>query len=177
MVLTRTRRPGPDSAGFTLIELLTVVAIVGILTAAMGPSMVQLAAGSRLDSAQSQFSAVLRLARSEAIKRAAVTVVEPVVAGNWGGRLRVYVDSDGNLTNARTAGDPLVREFPGPGSLQVLAGAPARFALDARGRNVSIAANPVPAESVLTLCARTLRRVLTVEPSGALVTTNQTGAC
>ena len=177
MVPTRTRRPERRSAGFTLIELLTVVAIVGILTAAMGPSMVQLAAGSRLDSAQTQFSAVLRLARSEAIKRAAVTVVEPVVAGDWGGELRVYVDRDGNLQNAMTGSDPLVRRFPGPGKLTVLSGAPARFALDGRGRNLSITATPQPAETALTLCARKLRRVLTVEPSGALLATTQTGEC
>jgi type IV fimbrial biogenesis protein FimT len=55
--------------GFTLIELLTVVAILALLMAAVGPSLGSFAAGQKVKAASYDLTAALLLARSEALKR------------------------------------------------------------------------------------------------------------
>ena len=71
-----------NAQGFTLIELIVVVAVVAVLATLAAPSMRELISGSRLRSASSDFYAALLAARSEAIKRRANAVVEPLDT-NW----------------------------------------------------------------------------------------------
>jgi type IV fimbrial biogenesis protein FimT len=68
----------PTVTGFTLIELMVVIAIVALLASVAGPSMRELIISSRLRGASSDFYAALLAARSEAIKRRANAVVEPI---------------------------------------------------------------------------------------------------
>jgi type IV fimbrial biogenesis protein FimT len=72
----------PGQSGFTLIELIFTVTIVAILAALAVPSMRAFVVGQRVRAAASDLATVLMLARSEAIKRNASTVVS-ATGGDW----------------------------------------------------------------------------------------------
>lgn len=61
--------PSARARGFTLIELLTVVSILAILMAAVGPSLAGFAAGQKVKGTAYDLTAALLFARSEALKR------------------------------------------------------------------------------------------------------------
>ena len=97
------RRPAP---GFTLIELAIVLAIVGILFRVATPGMSRTVAARALAAQSSEFIAVLRFARAEALKRGmAVTVCASVSnaagpacqgarAADWRSGWIVFADHD-----------------------------------------------------------------------------------
>lgn len=66
------------SGGFTFVEMLMVVAIVGILAALAGPSMLDMVRTSKVRAAASDFYSALLTARSEAIKRRTTVTMSPV---------------------------------------------------------------------------------------------------
>ena len=160
------------------MELMVIVAVVSVLAAIASPSMLEVARTSRLDTVREQVAGAIRLARSEALKRAGTVMVEPETAGDWSGPLVVYVDTDNDRSNARRAADdPLVRQFQRGPSVSVATGAPARIALDPRGQNVALTGAANPVSSVITLCSPSTRRTLTVENSGVVITTSSTSGC
>ena len=55
--------------GFTMIELLTVVSILAVVMAAVGPGLGGFIAGQRVKAAAYDLTAALLMARSEALKR------------------------------------------------------------------------------------------------------------
>jgi type IV fimbrial biogenesis protein FimT len=91
----------PTVQGFTLIELMVVIAIVAVFACLAAPSMRELISSSRLRGASSEFYAALLAARSEAIKRRANAVVEPVDT-TWNTGWTVKVGG-----NVFLRGDPL----------------------------------------------------------------------
>jgi prepilin-type N-terminal cleavage/methylation domain-containing protein len=91
----------PTVQGFTLIELMVVIAIVAVFAGLAAPSMRELISSSRLRGASSEFYAALLAARSEAIKRRANAVVEPVDT-TWNTGWTVKVGG-----NVYLRGDPL----------------------------------------------------------------------
>ncbi len=168
-------RPPTDrrirSSGFTVIELMIVVAITSIATAVAVPSFLSTIRANRLDAATAELRAALQLARSEAVKRATVVVVEPISAGDWTGGLRVYVDGTGDLTTGYSASrDTVVRENAlRRTGLTTAAGAPARVGFDAKGANVTLgasAATQTPTTSTVRLCAATQGRQLGINSGG-----------
>lgn len=172
---TALHRPDADrparSAGFTLIELLIVVAITSIATAFAVPAFLSTIRANRLDAATAELRAALQLARSEAVKRATVVVVEPIAAGDWTGGLRVYVDTDRDLTTAySSARDTVVRENAlRRTGLTTGPSAPARLGFDAKGANVTLGAAAgaqTPTTSTIRLCASTQGRQIGINNGG-----------
>jgi len=84
---------GAAQRGFTLIELLMVVAILAIMAALAGPSMMQLIVGQRLKSAASDLHLALTKARSEAIKRNTDVTLSPT-GGSWANGWSIANPSD-----------------------------------------------------------------------------------
>jgi len=76
--------------GFTLVEAMIVVAILGIVMTAAMPSFIEFGRMQRIRATAFDLVGDLLLARSEAIKRAGATTLEPL-AGDWqqGWRIRV----------------------------------------------------------------------------------------
>lgn len=161
----RTRRDG----GFTLIEMLIVVAISAILVAVASPPFMAAVRTNRLDVATNDLRAAVMFARSEAVKRASLTIVEPVTSGDWTSGVRVYVDADQDASNGYSASsDTLIRQFSNLRNLTI-SSAPARLAFDGRGRNVSLAgtaAARVPVSSTIPLCIAPSRRDVQVNQAG-----------
>lgn len=61
--------------GFTLVELVIVMAIAAILYSLSAPGLQRLIANNRLSATTNKLSGALALARSEAVKRGATTVI------------------------------------------------------------------------------------------------------
>lgn len=154
------------SDGFSITELLVVVAVLAVVTAVGAPSFSSAAAARRLDSTTAQLAAAIRLARSEAVKRAAVTVVEPLESAGWSGSLRVYAALDMDPSGTMRADDVLIRIFDARSGIDVARGAPAKLAFDAKGRHVRAQANGAPTRSTIVLCASSIGRTFTVDFSG-----------
>lgn len=74
---------GKPAKGFTVIELLIGIAVLGVLASLSVPSMRNLVISQRVKTAASDLHVSLTLARSEAIKRNAAVLVEPVNTANW----------------------------------------------------------------------------------------------
>lgn len=104
-----------SSRGFTIIELMTVVVLVGVLLALAVPSMSGFLQRRAVVAASEQFVSDMRLARSEAIKRAAsVTVCRSEngsscagTGGNWNTGWIVFVNFNSN--GVRDTDDILIR--------------------------------------------------------------------
>jgi type IV fimbrial biogenesis protein FimT len=97
-------------AGFTLIELMVTVSIVLILAASATPSFYQFIQTNQISSVQSEFIAVLALARNEAVKRNLPVLVQatsPQTGNEWGGGWQMGVDTDGN--GVLGTGEPILK--------------------------------------------------------------------
>lgn len=158
------------STGFTLVELLVTVTIAGILVAAAAPFMKSTIDGRRVDALAQQMDAAIRLARGEAVRRAAVTVVKSNTGSLWDA-MHVYVAVTGDPMTLPdyTATPPQVMRWYGalPKDVTVQAGAPDRIAFDPMGRNMTLAANGQPIDVAITLTAGTQSRIVRIGKSGA----------
>ncbi|MFY2765410.1 GspH/FimT family pseudopilin [Arenimonas sp. MALMAid1274] len=120
----RSAQAGPRlrrQAGFNLLELLVVLIILGVLLAVAFPSFRFVVNSSRITNPANELLATMQLARMEAIRRNARTVVcrsqNPnaaaptctTAAGNWDGWV-AFVDT--NRDGAVTAGELVLRAVP-----------------------------------------------------------------
>lgn len=98
-------------AGFTLIEMLTTMSVLAVLLAVAAPGLASLTTANSLVATQSQLSAALMLARSEAIKRGVqvgVAAIAPVSGVEFNGGWVVFLDANGN--GQYDAGETVVRQ-------------------------------------------------------------------
>lgn len=107
------RAPAIRCRGVTLIELLTAIAITTVLLTVAVPAFQTAMSGVRLGSASNAFLASLYLARSEAIKRNARTVLckssngtACVSSGDWEQGWIVFHDADNDA--ALDSGESLI---------------------------------------------------------------------
>jgi type IV fimbrial biogenesis protein FimT len=115
--------------GWTLFNLLVSVCIVAILLSLALPAFDTLMWNQRRVAATNDLVASLHLARSEAIKRAQLVVLCPLGApgdclersGEWPNGWMVFVNLDRDNPPRRDPGEPVVREYPGPEGVSVLA--------------------------------------------------------
>lgn len=101
----RHGHPPRRLAGFTLIELMVTLTVLAVVAMIAAPSFQQAALSSRLTSYANAFSASLKLARSEAIKRnATVTMCRSADGtscagtGSWEQGWIVFNDANANST-------------------------------------------------------------------------------
>jgi len=108
----RVRPSGHARArGFTLIELMVVVLVGAILLGLAVPAMQNLIYSNQILSATDNFAGALNLARSEAIKLGVPVALTSGGAGqNWSGGWTMFVDTDGNGTQATVLAAPLPPE-------------------------------------------------------------------
>jgi len=102
--------------GFTLTELMVTLVVAGILVTIAVPSFRGFLLSNRLTTATNDLVADFQVARSEAIKRAASTIVckssngtSCTSGGSWSDGWIVFVDTDGSGTWTQTAGMEDVR--------------------------------------------------------------------
>jgi type IV fimbrial biogenesis protein FimT len=136
--------------GFTLIEILVVLVIVAIGLAVAEPALQNLIATQRARGAATVLQSALLRTRSEAVKRNADATLAPVGSG-WEGGWRI-VDA---------ASKVLLDQQPLAGIS--ITGAPTQVIYDGTGRVVAATA---PSFEVASTAISTIRRCVTVDPSG-----------
>lgn len=94
-LLSRSPSASMKGKGFTLTELMIVLIILAVLLTLAAPSFKSLVVTQRVKSAISDLQASLFLARSEAIKRAALVSVVPN-SSDWKNGWVICVDANGN---------------------------------------------------------------------------------
>ena len=157
----------PRPHGFTLIELLVVISVVAILLMFAAPSLVTFVQKNRIVSEVSTFSADLKFARSEAMKRGQSVSLCPssdgatcLGANSWQSGWIVFYDL--NSTGAvDAAGDTVVRYRKGwtggdtfvatPNLIAVTFGR-IGFASNLSGRSVTLTAHAQTASAQTTQC-------------------------
>ncbi len=80
---TRTRCVAPQLRGFTLLELLVTLAVALILISIATPAWTALVSASRLSSTADLLQTGYRMARTEAVKSSATTILQPVSGSDW----------------------------------------------------------------------------------------------
>lgn len=162
------------SAGFTIIELMVTVAVVGVVTAAAAPSMLDMMRARRLDTMAQQLDAAIRLARAEAIKRATVVVVKSTPTNSWS-QMHVYVApgrNPANLPDYTATPSQVVRWYQAlPKDVAANGTAPDRLAFDALGRNVTLDTAGVPIDTSIVLSAGSQSRTVAIAKSGTVTIT------
>jgi type IV fimbrial biogenesis protein FimT len=96
--------------GFTIIELLITVVVISIVLTVAIPSFQSSIEKNNVTASISEFSASLRLARTEAVKRGRVVVVCPTnnqatCSGIWANGWLVFEDTDGSSSYSAAADD------------------------------------------------------------------------
>ncbi|MCG8670125.1 MAG: GspH/FimT family pseudopilin [Pseudomonadales bacterium] len=108
-----------QARGFSLIELMVVLAILGVVVMAGGPSMVNTIQQNRVAAQINEVKGALSFARSEGAKRSQVTITlcpSDDGAGctntpNWEVGFIVLVDIDGDRVVDAADGDVIVKYF------------------------------------------------------------------
>jgi len=106
-----------NQKGFTLVEILVVLAITGMLLAYAIPSFNGFSMRQKLSTETNSFISDLSYARSEAIDKGALVIVESLNGANWEGGWDIYfVLPNGVRENLRmkqnTPGDITITAFP-----------------------------------------------------------------
>ncbi|MEO5377769.1 MAG: GspH/FimT family pseudopilin [Magnetococcus sp. DMHC-6] len=95
--------------GYTLIELMVVLAIVGILAAIAGPSLMEMVDSARFKSGMGKFVRDLNMTRGEAVKRGQRVVMTTSSGSNtWQEGWRVFEDLNGD--DLLTVGETILIE-------------------------------------------------------------------
>jgi len=150
--------------GFTLVELMITLAVLVVLLAVAVPPMQEFTANNQLAANRSNFATALSLARTEAVKRGRVAVLQALGNGPAGNEFangwEIAVDDDGN--GAVAANETRVRKNATSLERITLSGATS-VSFRATGALVGNAAQ------VYTLCrlGGTRGYTVTVTPSGA----------
>jgi len=155
--IMRSARPARTSPGFTLIELIITMAIFAIGLAIAVPSYRDFIAATRVKNAAFDLSAMLTLARSEAIKRNANAALV-LDASGWA---VATPDAAGTIIQRREAFNGVTT------ACKTAAGCPAAWPTNgivyaASGR---LTTNPAPAIDI-TGEGTTTRRCISLELSG-----------
>lgn len=135
--------------GLTLIELMIAIAIAGVLVALAAPSFKQSMARNRLNTASSEITGALQLARAEAIRaNRRVTLCRSSDgsscssgSNSWPGWI-IFVDTDGD--GARGSTEPVVKSGSVDGPVLALSSASVSAAGERftfRGDGIARAAN------------------------------------
>ena len=82
------------SLGFTLVELMVTLALLAILLLFAVPSFQEFRRSSELSTAANGLVAVLSVARGEAMKRSATTLVIPATGTDWSSGYLAFVDTN-----------------------------------------------------------------------------------
>ncbi len=101
-----------NNKGFTLIELLVTIAVAAILTAVAAPSFRSLLVNNDIRAESEAAKHLLKLARSEAIKRGLPVVVSSE-SNSWEDRWVLFIE-DGVEDNNYDTGDTLIFEKNAP---------------------------------------------------------------
>ena len=116
------------SRGFTLTELLVTVVILGIVVSYAAPTFTRMIATNRIAMQTNEFSAALKQARAEAIRRGhavALRAADSADVGDFavaGWTLLTDEDADGVAASPATDRDgTVIREMGGAGSTVVVA--------------------------------------------------------
>lgn len=173
------------SAGFTLVELMIGIVILAVLATVAVPAFNDAATNSRLTSYANTFSASLRMARSEAIKRNAAVKMCPssdgancATTGDWQQGWIVFQDTDDD--GVLDSGETRFLQEPALSSDYVLGeGSTPPTALKFLGSGMS----GLSAQLDLTLCRATpdpgsKKRTLSIDVTGrAKVVSESATAC
>ena len=160
--------------GFSLIELLIVLILIGIFAAIAMPNLQQLMATNRVQSATNELTSQLQYARSEAVVRNRLVIVENTSgqSGRWDQGIRIFVA--GNTTANRaynSSTDTELRSHAGLGQPKLAAkstsGAASWLSFRPNGTLATTTAQQI------VLCEDgdlSLARVIEVQPSGRVTT-------
>jgi type IV fimbrial biogenesis protein FimT len=93
--------------GFTLVEVMIVIAVIGIMTGLMAPSLLGALPGMRASGAARDVLSDMRLARTMAVDKGVPAIVDFDAPAST--HYRVYLDRDGDGTYT-TGTDTMIRE-------------------------------------------------------------------
>lgn len=134
------------AAGFTLVELLVGLAVAAILLGVAAPQFRQVVADSQLTSRYNEIPRVLRLARSEAISRAADVVIcarasERRCGTSWNAGWLVFVEDPAGTAGSLDAGETILQDLLFDGAGQTLS-ATAIIGMNSKASTSSLSFGP-----------------------------------
>lgn len=168
------------SGGFTLLELMVTLTLLGVVTMIALPSFQQAALSSKLTSYANSFTAGLKLARSEAIKRnATVTMCRSAngtsCAGSGGWEQGWIVFNDANANSSVDGTETRFAYEPATTTDYSITSAGGVYALNFKGSGLSATTETV------TLCRATptpgnQKRTIDIDATGRSSVTRVTNA-
>ncbi|MDH1730980.1 GspH/FimT family pseudopilin [Pseudomonas chengduensis] len=163
---------GLSAQGFSLIELLIILILIGIFAAIAMPNLQQLIASNRVQSAADDLTSQLQYARSEAVVRNRLVIVENTSgqSNRWDQGLRIFVAGNATANRAYNASvDTELRSHNGSGQPKLTANSTSDAATWISFRpNGTLAATT--AQQII-LCEDdllSLAKVIEIQPSGRI---------